>query len=79
MSICKNEGGKRLRSWRIAQGINQTELAYKLGITQAMVSTFERGSVRPGVTVAIRIQVLTAVAVTEWYPDVVAEAMRRAA
>lgn len=39
--------GRRIRDYRVANGINQTELAHLLGIHQTTVSAFERGMAVP--------------------------------
>lgn len=38
--------GQRLRHLRLHRGMTQLELAQELGITQAIVSSYEKGSVR---------------------------------
>ena len=35
--------GKRLKELRLAQGLNQTQFAKKVGLTQAAISQFEEG------------------------------------
>lgn len=45
--------GDRVRQLRTALGINQTELAEKLGINQFQVSRYERGSSNPSVDVLV--------------------------
>lgn len=42
-----SEFGERLRQSRINKGMSQVELAYAVGMTQASISQFEKGSRMP--------------------------------
>lgn len=61
-------GSRLLSEWRHREGLNQTEAARCLGVDQGRYSQFERGTRRPGLQRAIRIQDGTggAVPVESW-------------
>lgn len=52
--------GELVRSLRVAQGMTQTELAERTGISQANISDVERGIGRDGPTVATFVRLLRA-------------------
>lgn len=62
----KNEGMRRLRSWRGVR--TQAAAAEMLGLTQSSYSLYEHGHRCPGIGVAIRIEQGTSgkVPVTSW-------------
>ena len=43
--------GDRLRAVRKARGLTQSQLADKAGVTQCLVSTYERNAALPGLAV----------------------------
>lgn len=47
--------GKRLTAFRKERGMTQVELAEKLGVTQALLSKYERGEVRLTSPVIVRL------------------------
>jgi DNA-binding XRE family transcriptional regulator len=49
------EVGARLRRWRLAAGISQSELASKAGLTQAGLATVEAGGHDPRLTTLRRL------------------------
>lgn len=48
--------GSDLRAWRRANGLRQSDLAGKLGVTQGAVSRWEAGLDEPSVTIMKRLQ-----------------------
>ncbi|WP_295696241.1 helix-turn-helix domain-containing protein [uncultured Maricaulis sp.] len=48
-----------LRRYRFTHNVKQADLAYDLGVTQAMVSRWEAGAVRPAADMQARIRALT--------------------
>jgi len=53
------EAGRRLAELRMERGFNQAELAEQLGITQSLISQYERGELRLNAAMIARlIQVL---------------------
>lgn len=60
--------GKLLRQWRDARGLNQSDAADALGLSQAALSDYENGRKSPSVDRALRIAELTegAVPVESW-------------
>lgn len=59
-----------LRAWREKRGLNQSQAARVLKVTQACLSDYERGEKSPGVVRALEIERLTgkAVPVKSWAP-----------
>lgn len=49
----------KLREYRVRRGLKQAELAQELGVTQASLSRFESGAMRPNLATATRIERLT--------------------
>lgn len=47
--------GKRIRMVRLMAGLRQDELAYKLKVSPAQISTWERDEVEPGVYACVLI------------------------
>ena len=50
---------KTLRAWREEKGVTQERLAELTGISQALLSKYERGDVQPGVDAALAIEKAT--------------------
>ncbi len=47
--------GEKIRQAREKLGLSQAELASKVGVSQAAISQFEKGSARPSLLVFIRL------------------------
>lgn len=58
----------RIREFRKAKGLRQTELARELGIFQSEVSDIETGKRRPNVYLAMRIAKVLGKDVSEVFP-----------
>jgi len=54
--------GQRLKAWADDKGLTQREIAEKLGITEAYVSSLVLGKETPGLTLAVKIETLTGIA-----------------
>jgi ribosome-binding protein aMBF1 (putative translation factor) len=46
-SLSENEVGRRIRDARLAVGLSQLELAYRLSVSQSTVRRWESGAARP--------------------------------
>ena len=46
---------KNLKLLRIEQGLTQIELAHKIGVSQFLISTLERGAVKPTPDMILRL------------------------
>ena len=57
---------ERFKTWRIAEGQHQAEVASRLGCSQTAVSQLERGVILPSLSRAIRIEKLTGIPVSAW-------------
>jgi len=55
LNLGKESLGKRLARLRKQKGHTQIELAHKIGITQVLVSDYERGRIRPHYEMVIRL------------------------
>ena len=53
------EAPELLRIWRLRAGLDQQGAANELGIDTATYNAFERGRKRPGIDIAMRIQLRT--------------------
>lgn len=45
----------RLKELRVREGLNQTELAQKAGVSRQTISLIERGEYTPSVVIALKI------------------------
>lgn len=45
----------RLKELRARDGLNQQELANKVGVSRQMISIIERGEVQPSIIIALKI------------------------
>jgi transcriptional regulator with XRE-family HTH domain len=77
--MAKTHAGERLRLWRVSQDLNQIELARLLNTTQAQVSLYETGRRTPDGKMMVKVQLLTGIEPAAWHPDLVEQAIARAA
>jgi transcriptional regulator with XRE-family HTH domain len=61
--------GTRLRDWRKGAGLSQEELAERLGVFQTTISHYERGTLRPGLAEALKLEELAGIAPRDWLHD----------
>lgn len=61
--------GARLRAWRKAANLTQSDVAERLGITAAMVCEYENARKLPHSSIQARIQVLTGIPMIGWHPE----------
>ena len=68
---------EHLQSYRLREGLRQSEFARLVGSTQATISKLESGGVQPSLDLAVRIERATAGAVpaTSWVPEADLEAV----
>jgi len=59
----------RLRECRIANGLNQRQLAEKTHTAQSLISTLERGNIKPWPKVMLRLSKVLKVSRKELFPE----------
>jgi transcriptional regulator with XRE-family HTH domain len=58
--------GQRLKQWLDAEGSTQRQMASRLGITDAHMSSIIRGVETPGLSLAVKIENLTGIPPRAW-------------
>jgi predicted transcriptional regulator len=58
--------GAAFRKWRIALGLSQVDVAFKLGVAPGVISDMERGNRRPGIDMAFAVEDLTGLDARIW-------------
>jgi transcriptional regulator with XRE-family HTH domain len=57
------EGARKLKEWRVAEGLTQAEFGRQLGVSQDQLSRWEGGATTPRVRILFDIERLTSGAV----------------
>jgi transcriptional regulator with XRE-family HTH domain len=52
-------GSKKLKAWRLKNGLSQTEVAKRIGTEQGTLGAWERNERRPDVRFAVAVEKLT--------------------
>ena len=59
---------KRLRSYRVKEGLTQKELAKRIGVDRTTISKYESGDRMPDVVTAFRLAECLKVSIYELFP-----------